>query len=117
MTTEVNTEAVVAEPDDKPATGPGWQELVAGCGPGSCAGSGLTGQGRLLQQLTKRVLEPVLGREITDHLGRDQHERAGEGGALGSAWSLVVWLSSVSALYLGRRVARPSWSGDPLRWQ
>lgn len=80
MTTQVNTEAVVAEPDDKPATGPGWQELVGRLvAQARVQGLELTGQGRLLQQLTKRVLEPVLGREITDHLGRDQHERAGEG--------------------------------------
>ena len=90
MTTEVNTEAVVAEPDDKPATGPGWQELVGRLvAQARKQGLELTGRGRLLQQLTKRVLEPALEGEITDHLGCDQHERAGEGGALAgeSAWS------------------------------
>lgn len=37
----------------------------------------LTGDGGLLQQLTKRVLEAALEGEITDHLGYDKHEAAG----------------------------------------
>ncbi len=37
----------------------------------------LTGEGGLLQQLTKRVLESALEGEITDHLGYDKHEAAG----------------------------------------
>ncbi|MEV3923469.1 IS256 family transposase [Actinomadura coerulea] len=40
----------------------------------------LTGEGGLLAELTKRVLESALEGELTDHLGRDRHERAGEGG-------------------------------------
>jgi transposase-like protein len=39
----------------------------------------LTGEGGLLQQLTKRVLESALEGEITDHLGYDRHDRAGAG--------------------------------------
>src|SRR5260370_302674 len=39
----------------------------------------LTGEGGLLQQLTKRVLESALEGEITDHLGYDKHDRAGAG--------------------------------------
>lgn len=39
----------------------------------------LTGEGGLLQQLTKRVLESALEEELTDHLGHEQGERA-EGG-------------------------------------
>jgi transposase-like protein len=38
----------------------------------------LTGEGGLLQQLTKRVLESALEGEITDHLGYDKHEAAGK---------------------------------------
>jgi transposase-like protein len=38
----------------------------------------LTGEGGLLQQLTKRVLESALDGEITDHLGYDKHEAAGK---------------------------------------
>src|SRR3954465_6713989 len=40
----------------------------------------LTGEGGLLQQLTKRVLESALGGEITDHGGFDKHGPAGRGG-------------------------------------
>lgn len=39
----------------------------------------LTGEGGLLQQLTKRVLEPALEGELTDHLGHEPGARA-EGG-------------------------------------
>lgn len=39
----------------------------------------LTGQGGLLLQLTKRVLESALEGEITDHLGYEKHEAAGRG--------------------------------------
>jgi putative transposase len=40
----------------------------------------LTGEGGLLQQLTKRVLESALDGEITDHVGYDKHDPAGRGG-------------------------------------
>ena len=39
----------------------------------------LSGEGRLLQQLTKRVLESALEGEITDHLGYERHDPAGRG--------------------------------------
>lgn len=39
----------------------------------------LTGEGGLLQQLTKRVLESALDGEITDHVGYDKHDPAGRG--------------------------------------
>ncbi len=38
----------------------------------------LTGEGGLLQQLTKRVLESALEGEITDHVGYDKHDPAGQ---------------------------------------
>ena len=41
-------------------------------------GVALTGEGGLLGQLTKLVLESALEGELTDHLGYDRHERAGE---------------------------------------
>ena len=47
-------------------------------GPGR-EGLQLTGEGGLLQQLTKRVLESALEGEITDHLGYDKHDPAGRG--------------------------------------
>src|SRR3982750_3696936 len=37
----------------------------------------LSGDGGLLQQLTKIVLESALDGEITDHLGYDKHDPAG----------------------------------------
>lgn len=43
------------------------------------SGLKLTGEGGVLQQLTKRLLEPALEGEITDHLGYDKHDRAGRG--------------------------------------
>ncbi|MFV2116998.1 transposase [Streptomyces sp. Act-28] len=39
-----------------------------------------TGEGGLLQQLTKRLLEFALEGEITDHLGHDKHDPAGKNG-------------------------------------
>jgi putative transposase len=38
----------------------------------------LTGEGGLLQQLTKRLLESALEGEMTDHLGYDRHDPAGK---------------------------------------
>ncbi|MFI8392226.1 transposase [Streptomyces sp. NPDC085540] len=40
----------------------------------------LTGEGGLLQQLTKRLLLSALEDEITDHLGYDKHDPAGKNG-------------------------------------
>ncbi len=40
----------------------------------------LTGEGGLLQQLTKRLLESALEGEITGHLGYDKHDPAGRNG-------------------------------------
>jgi transposase-like protein len=42
-------------------------------------GVGLTGEGGLLQQLTKRVLESALEGELTAHLGHEHGERADGG--------------------------------------
>jgi putative transposase len=41
----------------------------------------LTGEGGLLQRLTKRVLESALEGELTDHLGYDRHDAAAKTGA------------------------------------
>ncbi|MBX9398997.1 transposase, partial [Streptomyces sp. TRM72054] len=40
----------------------------------------LTGEGGLLQQLTKRLLESALEGETSDHLGYDKHDPAGKDG-------------------------------------
>jgi transposase-like protein len=44
------------------------------------AGLQLTGEGGLLQQLTKRILEAALDGEITDHLGYEKGDPAGNNG-------------------------------------
>ena len=43
-------------------------------------GPKLAGEGGLLQQLTKRLLESALDGELTDHLGYDKHDPAGKNG-------------------------------------
>nr|BFE32299.1 IS256 family transposase [Actinomadura rugatobispora]BFE36255.1 IS256 family transposase [Actinomadura rugatobispora] len=71
---------MVAE-SDKPTTAAVEQELVGRLvAQAREQGLELTGEGGLLAELTKRVLESALEGEITDHLGRDRHERTGEGG-------------------------------------
>src|SRR3954470_22627558 len=53
------------------------EQLVSRTKPGGLA---LTGEGGVLQQLTKRLLESALEGEITDHLGYDKHDPAGKNG-------------------------------------
>ncbi|GAA3249103.1 hypothetical protein GCM10010493_22950 [Streptomyces lavendulae subsp. grasserius] len=50
----------------------------------------LTGQGGLLQQLTKRILESALEGEITDHLGHEKHEKADSGNTRNGTRSKTV---------------------------
>jgi transposase-like protein len=50
----------------------------------------LTGEGGLLQQLTKRVLEPALEGEITDHLGHEKHEKTTSGNTRNGTRSKTV---------------------------
>ena len=82
MTTDAMTEAVVAESDEPTVAAAGVDQELVGQLVAQAREQGLelTGQGGLLQQLTKRVLESALEGEITDHLGRDRHERTGEAG-------------------------------------
>ncbi len=49
-------------------------------GKARAGGLQLTGDGGLLAQLTKRVVESALEGEITDHLGYDRHDVAGRDG-------------------------------------
>jgi hypothetical protein len=44
-------------------------------------GLALTGPDGLLKALTKTVLETALNEELTEHLGYDKHDPAGQGGA------------------------------------
>ena len=64
----------------RPAGRCGRRAGRAAGGPGPGGGLQLTGEGGLLQQLTKRVLEAALDGEITDHLGYDKHDPAGNNG-------------------------------------
>jgi putative transposase len=67
----------IAEMDDLASAvdGPLIEEMVTRA---RAQGLELTGPNGLLGQLTKRVLESALEGEITDHLGYDKHERAGQ---------------------------------------
>lgn len=84
-TTEVKADAVVAESgkpaDVKEAGKPGGDLIDQLVTQARAQGLDLTGEGGLLQQLTKRVLESALEGEITDHLGYDKHDPAGKDSA------------------------------------
>jgi transposase-like protein len=57
------------------------EQLIARlAGRARAGGLQLTGEGGLLAQLTKRVVEAALEGEITDHLGYDRHDSAGRDG-------------------------------------
>lgn len=76
-TTAVDTPAVAKKDPD----GGVDAELVARLvEQARAAGLQLTGEGGLLQQLTKRVVEAALDGEITDHLGYDKGDPAGKNG-------------------------------------
>src|SRR3954465_3478441 len=78
MSSEHQTEP---ETTDAESGGPVDQRLVDELVPRARAeGLQLTGEGGLLQQLTKRLLESALEGEITEHLGYDKHDPAGKNG-------------------------------------
>lgn len=81
MTSENVSESATAEPmraaSAKAVDGQLIDELVHRA---QAEGLQLTGEGGLLQQLTKRRLESVLEGEITEHLGYDKHDPAGKNG-------------------------------------
>ncbi|GAA3063290.1 hypothetical protein GCM10020254_04030 [Streptomyces goshikiensis] len=81
MTSENVTEAESREPSEpqpsKSVDDRLIDELVSRA---QAEGLQLTGEGGLLQQLTKRLLESALEGEITDHLGYDKHDPAGKNG-------------------------------------
>src|SRR3954467_8607340 len=57
------------------------EQLIARlAGRARAGGLQLTGEGGLLAQLTKRLVESAPEREITDHLGYDKHDAAGRDG-------------------------------------
>ena len=78
MSSEHQTEPEAA---DAESAGPVDQQLVDELvGRAKAEGLQLTGEGGLLQQLTKRLLESALDGEITDHLGYDKGDPAGKNG-------------------------------------
>jgi putative transposase len=57
------------------------EQLIARlAGRARASGLELTGEGGLLAQLTKRLVESALEGEITDHLGYDRHDAVGRDG-------------------------------------
>lgn len=82
MTTDAVDTASVAKKRDPGATPEGVDAELVGrlVEQARVAGLQLTGDGGLLQQLTKRVIEAAMDGEITDHLGYDKHDPAGKDG-------------------------------------
>lgn len=81
MIAEVDTDAVGKREPARPVVDGVDSELVDQLvAQARTAGLQLTGDGGLLQQLTKRVLESALDGEITDHLGYDKGDPAGKNG-------------------------------------
>ena len=74
----VDTDAVPRREPVRPSAGGVDGDLVVELvEQARASGLQLTGDGGLLQQLTKRVLESALEGEITDHVGYDKHDAAG----------------------------------------
>ncbi|MEV0886445.1 IS256 family transposase [Streptomyces microflavus] len=81
MTSDNVTEAESVEPSEAvPAKSVDDRLIDELVGRAQAEGMQLTGEGGLLQELTKRLLESPLKGEITDHLGYDKHDPAGKNG-------------------------------------
>ncbi|CAL9328452.1 hypothetical protein SUDANB106_00021 [Streptomyces sp. enrichment culture] len=81
MTSENVTEPETAEPGrPQPSRAVDNRLIDELVGRAQAEGLQLTGEGGLLQQLTKRLLESALEGEITDHLGYDKYDPAGKNG-------------------------------------
>src|SRR3954462_12866389 len=78
MTSDNVTEVEPGEPSEASAKSVDDQLIDELVGRAQAEGLQLTGEGGLLQQLTKRLLESALEGEITDHLGYDRHDPAGK---------------------------------------
>jgi putative transposase len=76
----MTTEPIVEQGPDAGPVGVVTDEQLVAMLVDRARGDGLklTGEGGLLQQLTKRVLESALEGEITDHVGYDKHDPAGQ---------------------------------------
>jgi putative transposase len=81
MTADVDTGSVT-DPNTPPAQADALDEQLVGQLVEQARASGLqlTGEGGLLQRLTKLVVESAMEGEITDHLGYDKHDAAGKNG-------------------------------------
>jgi len=81
-TAAVDTAAVAKKKDHPAVTPEGVDAELVGrlVEQARAAGLQLTGEGGLLQQLTKRVIEAALDGEITDHLGYEKHDPVGKNG-------------------------------------
>ncbi|WP_354670961.1 IS256 family transposase [Actinomadura sp. DC4] len=78
-TTEAKADAAVAKAGKRAQGGDPAEDLIGQLvAQAREKGLDLVGEGGLLQQLTKRVLESALEGEITDHLGYDKHDPAGK---------------------------------------
>lgn len=76
MTSENVTEAESVEPSEAASAKSLDDRLIDElAGRAQAEGLQLTGEGGLLQQLTKRLLESALEGEITDHLGYEESGR------------------------------------------
>src|SRR5438128_2219613 len=81
MTSDNVTEVEPGEPSEAASAKSVDDQLIDELvGRAQAEGLQLTGEGGLLQQLTKRLLESALEGEITDHLGYDKHDPAGKNG-------------------------------------
>src|SRR6187551_3392534 len=80
MTSNNVTEPEAVEPSETPAKSLDDQLIDELVGRAQAEGLRLTGEGGLLQQLTKRLLESALEGEITDRLGYGKHDPAGKDG-------------------------------------
>ena len=76
--TDVTTEDSAQGDEQQPGLDPVDKQLIDRLASRARAGGlQLAGEGGLLQQLTKRLLESALEGELTDHLGYDRHDPAG----------------------------------------
>jgi transposase-like protein len=81
MTSENVSESEAPEPTKAASARAADDQLIDELvGRAQAKGLQLTGEGRLLQQLPKRLLESALEGEIPDHLGYDKHDPAGKNG-------------------------------------
>ncbi|MET9603298.1 transposase, partial [Streptomyces sp. NPDC006459] len=81
MASENVTEAEIVEPSEpRPSKAVDDRLVDESVSRVQAEGLQLTGEGGLLQQLTKRLLESALEGEIADHLGYDKHDPAGKNG-------------------------------------